>query len=285
MIDRRLLLASTAAFALPGCSRTDDRLFAELTTENARLGIHAVHLGTGRQLSLNAGERFAMCSTFKWVLAGLILKACDADDLSLSDRLPVAKDDLVSWSPRTEAQADGDMTIGALCDAAVTISDNTAANLLLTQIGGPRGFTERLRDLGDGVTRLDRWEPQLNSNTPGDVRDTTTPAAMTGLMRDFLFGDVLTADSRAQLRQWMIDVTTGLTRLRGGLPQGWVAGDKTGTSGNGAFNDVAFALPPGGTDRDAILIACYINKPGMESDDANPIHAEVARHVVAELGG
>ncbi len=37
--------------------------------------------------------------------------------------------------------------------------------------------------------------------------------------------------ARAELKGWMIATETGLRRVRAGLPEGWVAGDKTGTSG------------------------------------------------------
>lgn len=285
MIDRRLFLASTAAFALPGFRLDSEHPFAALEPGGGRLGVHAIHIDSGRSLGHRTGERFAMCSTFKWALAGLVLQHCDAGHVALADRYPVTSDDIVPWSPRTEAAVGGEMSVGALCDAAITISDNSASNLLLRVIGGPEAFTAGVRRLGDDVTRLDRWEPELNSNIPGDPRDTTSPEAMTGLMRQFLFGDVLAADSREQLRAWMTATTTGLNRLRGGLPDEWTAGDKTGTSGNGAFNDVAFAIPPGAGDRDAILIACYLDRPGMESADANPIHADVARRMVSELAG
>ncbi|WP_261589484.1 serine hydrolase, partial [Escherichia coli] len=48
-----------------------------------------------------------------------------------------------------------------ICNSA-TMSDNTAANLLLTTIGGPKELTAFLHNMGDHVTRLDRWEPELN---------------------------------------------------------------------------------------------------------------------------
>lgn len=285
MIDRRVFIASAAALALPVRAWAEENPFGALEPQDSRLGVHAIHLGTGRSIGHRADERFAMCSTFKWALTGLVLREFDAGRLSLLDDIRVEQSDLVYYSPRTEPLAGTSMTIEALCDAAVTIGDNTAANLLVARIGGPEGFTARLRELGDGVTRLDRLEPMLNENRPGDPRDTTTPAAMTGMMRQVLFGDVLTPSSRARLRQWMIDATTGLNRLRRGLPDGWIAGDKTGTSENGAVNDVGFAIPPGSTDAGAIVIACYLDTPHMERIDTNAIHAEVARRVVAELGG
>ena len=140
----------------------------------------------------------------------------------------------------------GRLPVERLCAAIVTVSDNSAANLLLARIGGPAGFTRFFRRCGDTVTRLDRMEPELNSNLPGDPRDTTTPGAMVGLMRGLLLGDVLAAPSRARLIGWMEGATTGLERLRAGLPSGWRVGDKTGNGANGAANDVAIAWPPAG---------------------------------------
>jgi beta-lactamase class A len=148
------------------------------------------------------------------------------------------------------------MTIGALAQAAITVSDNTAANLLLAKLGGPAGFTEFVRSLGDPVTRLDRAEPALNSNDPGDVRDTTSPRAMVELMRQILCGDALKSTSRERLLTWLRASETGKDRLRAGLPHDWIIGDKTGTGQRGAVNDVAIALPPG---RAPILIAAYLS--------------------------
>ena len=134
---------------------------------------------------------------------------------------------------------------------------------------------------GDMTTRLDRWELDLNENAPGDPRDTTTPAAMTKLMRKILFGDYLSLSARRQLKDWMIASTTGHTRLRAGLPAGWIVGDKTGTSGNGAVNDVAFALPQNGGP---ILISCFLNAPDASRKLADEAHAEIARRVVKAMG-
>lgn len=88
-------------------------------------------------------------------------------------------------------------------------------------------MTQFARVLGDDVTRLDRWETELNEETPGDPRDTTTPAAMTENMHRLLVGDVLSASSRDQLNHWMESNKTGNAKLRAGLP-GWRIGDKTG---------------------------------------------------------
>jgi beta-lactamase class A len=168
-----------------------------------------------------------------------------------------------------------------LCNAAVTVSDNTAANLLLNRIGGPEELTAFLRQCGDKVTRLDRNEPELNTNLPGDERDTTTPRAMAKTMNTILLGDVLSASNRDQLIQWLRDAKTGLGRLRGGLPSDWIAGDKTGTGVNGAANDVAIAWPPG---RKPILIASYLSGSAASPEDLNAAHVAIARSVAARMG-
>jgi beta-lactamase class A len=71
--------------------------------------------------------------------------------------------------------------LAKLCQSAMTLSDNTSANLLLASLGGRAGLTQYARSLGDELTRLDRIEPELNEAEPNDARDTTTPASMAAI--------------------------------------------------------------------------------------------------------
>jgi beta-lactamase class A len=112
------------------------------------------------------------------------------------------------------------MTLAALCEATMTLSDNTAGNLVLKAIGGPAGFTAFARALGDPVTRLDRWEPGLNEARPGDPRDTTSPDAMAANLQRLALGDALSPRSRDRLVAWLVANTTGDARLRAGAPKG-----------------------------------------------------------------
>ncbi|MDF2695100.1 MAG: Beta-lactamase, partial [Labilithrix sp.] len=226
-------------------------------------------------------ERFAMCSTFKWVLAAAVLGRVDRAQLSLDERVRYGSADLLEHAPVTlEHVADGSLTVDALAGAAVTVSDNTAANLLLAKIGGPAGFTQFVRALGDPVTRLDRDEPTLNENDPGDPRDTTSPRAMVGLMRQVLCGDVLSSAGRERLLSWLRACETGKTRLRAGLPPDWIVGDKTGTGARLAVNDVAIAVPPG---RSPILVASYMSDGNAGLEALATAHADVGRAIAREL--
>jgi beta-lactamase class A len=165
-------------------------------------------------------------------------------------------------------------TVAELCEAAVALSDNVAANLLLASFGGPAGLTAFVRSLGDPVTRLDRIETALNEGTPGDPRDTTTPAAMLDAMRTLLVGEALSPGSREQLIAWLVANKTGDQRLRAGMPEGWRVGDKTGTGGHGATNDIAVVWPPG---RAAILVAAYYAESEASDAQRSAVLADVGR--------
>jgi beta-lactamase class A len=244
-------------FALGAQESTSDAGFAAVERSiGCRLGVSAFDTGTGRRLGYRESELFAMCSTFKFMLAACILKAVDAGKEDLKRPIQYTQNDLLEYAPVTrEHIAQGAMTVEDLCAAVIAVSDNTAANLLLAQIGGPPGLTAFIRSLGNQVTRLDRKEPELNSALPGDVRDTTSPAAMVDSMHKLLLGDGLSARSRGQLTNWLEKSTTGGNRLRAGIPPNWRAGDKTGTGDNGAIGDIGIFWP---TSKPPILIAAYL---------------------------
>jgi beta-lactamase class A len=232
-----------------------------------------VDTGTDRRLEHRADERFPMCSTFKLMAAAAALKRVDDGAERLDRRIAYGPSDLLDYAPIAKTHvADGAMTLADLCAAAIDWSDNTAANLILGVIGGPAGFTQFVRSLGDSQTRLDRNEPSLNTATPGDERDTTTPRAMAQDMRQALIGDVLSEASRRQLEGWLIDDKVGDKRLRAGLPSSWRIGDKTGTGDHGTANTIAIIRPP---DRAAIIAAVYYTESSATVDVRNAIHKEI----------
>jgi beta-lactamase class A len=242
-----------------------------------RVGVFALDTGNGREFAHRPDELFAMCSTFKWVLAAAILARVERGKLSLDERVSYDSTELIDNSPSTSSHVtEGFMTVSALSEAAVTVSDNTAANLLLVRLGGPARFTEFVRSLGDSLTRLDRKEPALNSNEPGDPRDTTSPRAMAGLMRKVLCGDVLSPGGRERLLGWLRACGTGKDRLRAGLSRDWSAGDKTGTGQRGAVNDVAIAWP---SRRAPILIASYLSDGSAGLPALTAAQADIGRLV------
>lgn len=238
-----------------------------------RLGIALVDGKGALILGFNRDERFAMCSTFKAPLAAAVLMGADAGKFGLEGQIPFTKADLQEYAPVVKKNLKrGRMSMAELAEAAVELSDNSAANLLLPMLGGPQGLTSFVRAHGDDVTRLDRVEPALNENAQGDDRDTTTPAAMAGLMARLLFHD-MQAESADRLRGWLRESATGNNRIKAGLPTGWTSGSKTGSCGT-AFNDVALVKSPAGEE---YILAIYLDRPTVDAKAAEAAIAKAAR--------
>lgn len=248
---------------------------------DARIGVAVLDTQTGRRWGHRADERFPMSSTFKALACGAVLARVDAGQESLERRIRFEASDLVTYSPITKDRVGGDgMTLAEICEAAVTLSDNTAGNLILETLGGPAGLTDFARSLGDDMTRLDRWETELNEATPGDPRDTTTPRAMVDDLQALLFEGKLSEPSRDQLVSWLVASKTGDAKLRAGLPKDWRIGDKTGGGENGTNNDVAVIWPPG---HEPLIVAVYITQTTASIDDRNAAIADIGRAIKATL--
>jgi len=295
-LPRRALLAgvpaAAAVFLAPDGARADRRGTARGTTPRAegsgrppgtapcprlaelereyagRIGGFALDVGTGTTVGHRARERFPMLSTFKVLAAGAILHRARTSEPGLLDRvLHWTRDDLVEYSPVTSQHVQDGLTVTQVCEAAIGQSDNTAGNLMLSRIGGPAGLTRFVRTIGDRTTRSDRWETQLNLWAPGELMDTTSPAAMAADLRALTVGSALHPADRDLLLTWMRGCATGAARIRAALPGDWTVGNKTGSSGDiGAANDIAIAFPPG---RAPLVLSIYThrNDPSLPYED------------------
>jgi beta-lactamase class A len=283
-IDRRSFLAGTAGLiAWPALAHAQDSPAIFQTYERdtgGRIGLYAENLATGAKIVWRDAERFVMCSSFKASLAALVLSRIDRGQDQLDAMISYGRDDLLEYAP-VARQHLGEATKAALsvaemCKAAVELSDNTCANLLLARVGGPANLTAFWRATGDSVTRLDHNEPELNRSPPGNPNDTTTPAAMAGNLRRFLLGDVLSPVSRDKLTGWMVDCKTGNNRLRGGLPKEWKIADKTGNNGKDASGDIAVAWPVSGGP---VLICAYTQGGSPTAPQLEAVFADIGRMV------
>ncbi len=268
----------------PTARQWNDTLAHIERTAQGRLGVAMLDTGSGLALGWRQDERFAMASTFKAVLAGWMLALVDQGKERLDARVVYGRDAVVDYSPVSGPRAGdgGGLTVAELCAATVSLSDNTAANVLLARHGGPAGFTAFVRSLGDSTTRLDRTEPTLNEAKVGDPRDTTTPLAMLQTLQKLALGDALGPASRAWLQRWLVETSTGDKRLRAGVP-GWKVGDKTGTASGGTSNDIGVLWPPGGGA--PVLVTCYLTESTAKPEQRDAAIAQVAKAVAAARQG
>jgi len=265
--------APRQALAAPPPGSTTEQLIAGLEqAHNAVIGLFAVNLISGVTIAHRAQDPFAMCSTFKTYAAARVLKMVERGQLTLDQKVLVDPAAVVANSPRTEPRAGTEMTLSELCEAALQVSDNTAANLLLHTIGGPSAVTAFARSIGDQQTRLDRWETELNSAVPGDLRDTSTPESLGGGYRTLLGAEAPGPPQLRVLEGWMRANET--SSMRAGLPPGWTTADKTGSGDYGTANDIGIAYGPDGQH---VLLAMMMRS---QADDPS---AETLRPVIGEL--
>ncbi|MEU1518520.1 class A beta-lactamase [Streptomyces sp. NPDC005811] len=300
VLRRRTLLAATAlapagglvtgagpapaAHAAPSTARTTTGTttrtrLAELERKYAaRVGVLAHDTATGRTLTHRADERFPICSVFKTLAAAAVLRDLDHDGAYLARRIRYTEEYVTAagYAPVTgtdENVANG-LTVAELCAAAVSRSDNGAANLLLRELGGPTAVTRLCRSLGDGLTRLDRWEPDLNSAEPWRRTDVTSPRAIGRTYGRLLLGGALAPDDRRLLTRWLVANTTNTARFRAGLPADWVLADKTGGgSAYGVAHDVGVVWPP---DRPPVVLCVLTTKHDPAGPTDNALVAETA---------
>ncbi|WP_169981323.1 class A beta-lactamase [Microbispora sp. H10836] len=252
------------------------------TSFKGRIGAYAIDTATGKTIGYRAGERFALASTFKAVAAAAVLARTTDRELT-KKVVHWTADEVKPYSPETGKHVKDGMTLAELCRAAIIYSDNTAGNMLLKRIGGPEGLTRYFRTLKDPISRLDRWETELNEWSPKERRDTTTPASIARDLRALTAGDALGAKDRSRLLGWLRDNTTGDARIRAGLPKTWIVGDKTGTGGTyGTANDIAVVWPEKGAA--PIIMAIYTNRLAADGSGDDKVVAKTATVLARGLG-
>ena len=284
ILNRRTLLVAASGLAVWPIQAQEalPALKAYERDSGGRIGVYAENLTSGATITWRAEERFVMCSTFKASLAAFTLARVDRGQDHLEQMIAYGPADLLDYAPVARQNlAKGAMSVADMCAAAVELSDNTCANLLLARAGGPEALTAFWRSTGDTITRLDHNEPELNRSAPGDPNDTTTPAAMAGNLHRFVLGEVLSPDSRQRLTGWMLDCKTGNNRLRAGLPTDWKIGDKTGNNGKDASGDVAVAWPKPGTP---VLACAYTQGGSPTAPQLEAVFTAIGRMVGERLG-
>lgn len=288
-MDRRSVIAGVlgvgvapllgACLSAPATAAASDLDLASLEA-GGRLGLFASSsLG---QVSWRGAERFLYCSTFKAFLAAATLERVQRGEERLDRPVPVTQADIVFHAPVTESFVGGAATVERLCQAAVEVSDNTAANLLIRELGGLSAFQAWYRRVGDDVTRVDRWETALN-HPDGDL-DTTTPRQTVSNLEAVLVGaePVLDAEQRELLAGWMMSSPTGAERIRAGVPAGWTVAHKTGTSGTIHANDIGIIHPPSGPEM--LLAIYYEGAEGSSAEQRDAVIAEATRRALGALG-
>lgn len=239
---------------------------------DAHLGVYGIDTETNEVLSFNGKDRFAVASTFKALAGGFVLRDYSWEDLNKN--VMIHPDDLVDYSPITEKYVGIGMPLKEILAAAIDYSDNTAGNFIFKHLGGPKGYQEKLEEIGDSVTDSTRYETDLNEAVPGDIRDTSTPKAIAQDLREIALGVQLPRDKEKFFKQLLLENTTGKNLIAAGVPEGTIVGDKSGAAQYGTRNDIAILYPE---NRKPIILVVFSNKSDKDAQYQDELIAESAK--------
>ena len=291
---RNTLTLVLLCVALPMAAATP--LETEIASIASRIdsvvGVAALHVESGRRLSIRADERFPMGSVYKLPIGITVMRDIDRGRMLIDRKVMITPDQFgpgVSWI-RDEAKGKPvTMTIGRLVRAMVGDSDNTASDYLLDRVGGGAVVTAHMRELGISGLDINRSERAIDQDIRkrggrekffSDSRDTATPASLVDLLlKMHLKKDGLSADSRKYLLDAMTLTGTGANRIKAALPAKATLAHKTGTM-PGTVNDAGIITSPSG--RHHIVIA-VLTKAGRKStlEQREAVIADIARAVYA----
>lgn len=242
----------------------------------ARIGVSVYDVVDNKLWNYNGNTSFPLMSTFKTLACAKLLADVEKGLQSFDTAVVITASSIIDWSPITKKHIGEKFTLKQACSAAMIMSDNTAANMVLTGIKGPKALTQFMRSIGDNVTRLDRIEPDLNKAIDGDKRDTTTPNAMVESLHTLLFGNVLSQASKTLLKQWMIDNKITGSLLRSVLPKGWSIADRSGAGGFGSRGITAVVWSD---KRTPIIISIYLAQTNSSFAQRNKAIADIGKEI------
>ncbi|WP_374725250.1 class A beta-lactamase [Cellvibrio fibrivorans] len=243
---------------------------------SAHIGVAVLNTKTGEHWHYKGNERVPLTSTFKTIACAKLLHDADSDKSLLSRTVLIKSDELVTYSPITEKHVGQEITLKDACAATMHTSDNTAANIIINAVAGTEGITDFIRKTGDDVTRLDRFEPELNEALLNDIRDTTTPNAITKTINRLLFGSVLSRPSQQQLKEWMVNNQVTGNLLRSVLPKGWEIADRSGAGGFGTRSITAVVW---GETQSPLIISIYIAQTEASFSERNEAIIKIGQSI------
>lgn len=284
-----LLVSIAAAISVAICTPT---LAAALETNSiqqqfqkieksfdGKIGVYAINTENNKIIAYRGSEHFPVQSTFKLIGVAALLKQSEEQDNLLNEKIIYTKNDLIFFYPVTGNYVTQGMTLGALAEAAMSYSDDTAINLIMKKLGGPQQVNNFANSIGNKTFNIEHYEANLNSD-PNNTQDTSTPKDMAISLQKLTLGDSLQQPQRAQLAMWMRNNTTSYKRMRAGAPIGWAVADKTGSGDYGVANDIGILWSP---INKPVVLAIYTVQNNKKAKSRDDIVASVTSMVLDEF--
>lgn len=257
-----------------------------LSDKNAVAGVSIIGNNGKDTVSLNGEKHCPLQSVFKFHIALAVLSEIDKGKLSLDQKVPVKKEELLPedfWSPlRDENPQGGNFTIARLIQYAVSQSDNVACDVLIRLIGEPKTVEDYFKknDIRDIAITFN--EQEMQSEWENMFQNWTTPHAASRTLQMFHENEnnLLSQVSYDFFWKTMKETSTGLNRIKGLLPEGTVVAHKTGSSGTNkegltaATNDIGIVFLPNG---EYFIISIFVTESYENSETNERIIAGIAK--------
>ena len=235
-----------------------------------RIGVYAVDLASGREVSVLGDQRFPMASTSKIAIAATFMEGVERGRFTLTSEFPL----MVPVASARFSSSKAPVVPGKyykavdLIEMMITRSNNQATDGLLAAVGGPAAVNDWARrngiseyNLTRDIATLVRDDGEVDPARTVDIRDSATPEAMVRLLTGLYQGRFLAESSRKVILGAMGRCRTGTHRMRAMLPDEARVAHKTGTLSNTA-SDIGIINTPDGR---AIAVAIYVTGQGSRA--------------------
>lgn len=218
---------------------------------------------------------FPLLSVIKFPLAVAVLEKMQHEQATLTTMIPVRAEQLHTGthSPLRDQRGRRDMKVSLedLLRYTVTFSDNNGCDILMEYVGGPAVVEACARRLGAESVFIGHNEDWMHQNIYNQYANWGTPRSMARM----LLGFFNSPDFSQKHKDFLTGIMDGTPALPGkileGLPQGLIAGHKTGSSDRTpqglklADNDLAFFRLPDGRHVALAVFLCN----SLESPETN----------------
>jgi len=247
-----------------------------------RIGIFAINTANDHIIEYRSQEIFPTGCTSKVIGVAAVLEKSVSNPSLLLINMQYSEEELDDWSPVTRHYVTTGMTVQDLCAASISLSDNTAMNLLLKIIDGVQGMNNFAQSIGNLSFSQDHdWPAEAFSGGVNNYKDASTPKSMVESLYKLTLSEILDQPQRDLLITWLMLSQTGAKRIKASLPQNWIVGNKTGTGATyGSTNDLAIVWPP---HHAPIFIGIYYTSDHEQAKKREDIVAEATRILIEEF--
>ncbi len=187
-------------------------------------GMFFIDVETGDYVNLGGDRVYAAASTIKLPILMAFFEAVDAGRIKLDEKLTVTNASITGGSGTLQYYRGAKITALSTATRMITISDNTATNMIVSRLGGLGAVNARFRSWGLNNTYM--------KNYLGDFKGTNKTSAIDLVKASALVAKrkVMSESSRSKALD-ILNATENTKLLKAGLGSGANIAHKTGTLG------------------------------------------------------